>query len=223
MSRIHHRLTDPDVGTVRVLVADDFELMREGIESALESDPRIEVVGHAADGREAVERAREVDPDVVVLDLRMAPHGGMGAIDLFRDQLPEVKILVFTANQNPANARAATAAGAAGYLTKESQAEELCAAVLSVHQGDSTVAPSLAVEAPLEGSLGPEPGPGSRLTARQRAIVRLVSMGLTDHEIALHLFRSVRTVQYELAEVKRKTGLRRRSEIAGWAVINALG
>jgi DNA-binding NarL/FixJ family response regulator len=211
---------------VRVLIADDFELVREGISSALESHPEIEVVGHAADGREAVERARELRPDVIVLDLRMSGHGGMEALDVSRHELPEVKILVLTANENPDNLRAAIAAGAAGYLTKQIRGEELCEAVLTVDRGGLVVAPSLAAHlVPGDGGVtrGDESTLRPALSARQRAIVRLVSMGLTDNEIAERLFVSERTVQYELSEVKKKTGLSRRSEIARWAVINSLG
>jgi DNA-binding NarL/FixJ family response regulator len=209
---------------IRVLIADDFELAREGIAIALSSNPDIEVVGHATDGREAVERARELSPDVVVLDLRMAGHGGMEALDVFPAELPQTKVLVLTANENPDNVRAAIGAGAAGYLTKQTSGEELCEAVVAVARGGLVIAPSLA------GPLAPEASDGSEeptaeptLTARQRAIVRLLSTGLTDKEIADRLFVSVRTVQYDLNEVKSKTGLARRSEIARWAVIHSLG
>jgi DNA-binding NarL/FixJ family response regulator len=212
--------------SVRALIADDFELAREGIAIALESHPEIEVVGHAEDGREAVARARELSPDVVVLDLRMAAHGGMEALDAFATELPQTKVLVLTANENPDNVRAALEAGAAGYLTKQTPPEELCAAVLAVSRGSIVVAPALA-----DPGSGDEPGPESpsgvagqpSLTARQRTIVRLLSSGLTDQEIADRLFVSVRTVQYDLSEVKSKTGLVRRSEIARWAVIHSLG
>ncbi len=211
--------------SVRVLIADDFELVREGIGVALESHPEIEVVGHAEDGREAVSRARALRPDVIVLDLRMSGHGGMEALDSCREQLPEVKVLVLTANENPDNLRAAIAAGAAGYLTKQTRGEELCEAVLEVHRGGLVVAPSLANQL-LSESAPRSDGPQAErptLTARQRAIVRLLSAGLTDDEIAERLFVSARTVQYDLSEVKARTGLSRRSEIARWAVINSLG
>lgn len=211
--------------SVRVLIADDFELAREGIGIALGSHPEIEVVGHAGDGREAVERARELRPDVVVLDLRMSGHGGMEALDACRVEMPEVRVLVLTANENPDNVRAAIAAGASGYLTKQTRGDELCDAVLTVHRGGSVIAPSLAKHLLTEDTAESDPQSTERptLTARQRAIVRLLSAGLTDKEIAERLFVSARTVQYDLSEVKEKTGLVRRSEIARWAVINSLG
>lgn len=216
--------TPPD-SMIRVLIADDFELAREGIAIALSSHPEIEVVGHAEDGREAVERARELSPDVVVLDLRMAGQGGMEALDVFPAELPQTRVLVLTANENPDNVRAAIGAGAAGYLTKQTSGEELCEAVLAVARGGLVIAPSLAGPPVPEASRESEQEAAARptLTARQRAIVRLLSTGLTDKEIADRLFVSVRTVQYDLSEVKSKTGLARRSEIARWAVIHSLG
>ena len=208
----------------RVLIADDFELLREGIEAALESHDEIEVVGHAENGLEAVERARELRPDVLMLDLRMGAHGGMEALDVCRKEIPEVRILVLTANENPDNLRSAMAAGAAGYLTKQTTGDYLCEAVLAVAGGGLVVAPSLL--GALAADDGAEPGAERTvmlaLTARQRAIVRLLSSGLTDPEIAGKLFVSTRTVQYDVSQVKEKAGLARRSEIARWAVINSL-
>jgi NarL family two-component system response regulator LiaR len=210
---------------IRVLIADDYELAREGIALALGSHPEIEVVGCAEDGREAVERARELGPDIVVLDLRMAGHGGMEALDAFSTELPDTRVLVLTANENPDNARAAIEAGAAGFLTKQTSGDELCEAVLAVARGGLVIPPSLSEPLAPGGSpgLSPELVAQPTLSARQRAIVRHLSMGLTDQEIADRLYVSVRTVQYELSEVRSKTGLARRSEIARWAVIHSLG
>lgn len=208
---------------VRVLIAEDFQLFREGVAAALEGHPDIEVVGHAADGREAFERARELHPDVIVLDLRMS-DGGMETLHLCRENLPEVKILVLTANVNRANMRDAMAAGAAGYLTKQAGGEKLRRAVIDVHRGESVVPPTLVAQVPEEGSakapqdIPRDPG----LSARERSIVRLLCLGLTDREIAERLFVAPRTVQYDLANVRRKTGLSSRAEIARWAIIHSL-
>lgn len=210
--------------SVRVLIAEDFALFREGVEIALEADPDIEVVGHAVDGREAFDRARELHPDVILLDLRMPEHGGMEALDHCRENLPETKILVLTANVNPDNLRDAMTVGAAGYLTKQTSGKELCRAVMAVHRGGSVVPPALGPRMPEEesaradGDLPQPPG----LSARERSIVRLLSRGLTDNEIAERLFVAPRTVQYDLANVRKKTGLASRSEIARWAIIHSL-
>ncbi len=211
---------------IRVLVADDFELVRQGVENALAGHPEIEVVGHAADGLEAVERAWRLQPDVLILDLRMSEHGGMEALDVCRAELPELRVLILTANENPDNALAAMAAGAKGYLTKRASAEELSGAVIAVHHGRRVVTPSLEHRRS-QAVLSPAGGYQARrlpaLTNRQRSITHLVSIGLTDGEIAGRLFLSVRTVQYEVAAVKRRASLNRRSEIACWAVLNSLG
>jgi DNA-binding NarL/FixJ family response regulator len=208
--------------SVRVLVVDDFALMREGIAAALEAGPGIEVVGLAADGLEAFELARELEPDVVVLDLRMAEHGGMETLDLYAEHLPSARTLILTANENPNNLRAAISAGACGYLTKETGGEQLREAVLAVHRGETVLSPELAERA---AATEPETVPAGDLpvlTARERRVVRLLSVGLTDKEIAAELFLGVRTVQYDLASVRRKTGVSSRSELARWAVIHSL-
>jgi len=207
-----------------VLIADDFVLLRGGVEAALRSHPGIEVVGHAENGVEAVSRARELRPDVLMLDLRMGAHGGMEALDACRTEVPEVKVLVLTANENPDNLRSAIAAGAAGFLTKRTSAGDLCEAVLAVAGGGFVLAPSLvgSLEEVAPGPPGAERTGVLALTARQRKLVMLLSDGLTDAEIAGELFVSTRTVQYDVRQVKEKAGLAHRSEIARWAVINSL-
>jgi len=211
-----------DAMAVRVLLADDFELVRDGVRITLESDPAITVVGEAEDGRQALERARELLPDVLVLDLRMSDHGGMEALHAITDQLPEVRPLVLTANVDPDSVRVALAAGAAGYVSKRVDGDELCEAVLAVARGELVVSVPEPTP-PAAGGAPRPPGPRLVLSRRQRAVVRLLAAGLTDREIAERLFVSVRTVQYDLRDVKNRTGLSRRSEIARWAVIHSLG
>ena len=208
----------------RVLIVDDFELLRKGIEAVLASHEGIEVVGHAEDGLEAVEAAVQLRPDVLLLDLRMERHGGMEALDSCRALVPEVRVLILTANENPANLRSAIAAGASGYLTKGTSGPGLCESVLAVARGGLVIEASLAEEliADRDGIGDPERAVGSSLSSRQRAVVRLLSAGLTDPEIAERLFISTRTVQYDVRRVKEIAGLTRRSEIARWAVINSL-
>ncbi len=148
----------------------------------------------------------------------------MEGLDLCRGNLSETKILVLTANVNPDNLRDAMTAGAAGYLTKQTSGKELCRAVITVHRGGSVVPPTPAVKMPDETSpkaAGDLPRHPS-LSARERSIVRLLSRGLTDNEIAERLFVSPRTVQYDLANVRKKTGLSGRAEIARWAIIHSI-
>lgn len=207
--------------SVRVLVVDDFALMRDGIAAALEVDPRIEIVGLAADGTEAFELTRELAPDVVVLDLRMSERGGLETLELCSEHAPATKVLILTANENPSNLEAAIAAGAAGYLTKGVDAGGLREAVVAVHRGETVLAPALVDR--MAGRSHPSGGdPQPELTPRERRILRLLSRGMTDKEIAAELFVGVRTVQYDLSSVRRKTGLASRSELSRWAVIHSL-
>lgn len=208
--------------SVRVLVVDDFELIRDGIAAALGVDPRIEIAGRAADGIEALEMAHDLRPDVIVLDLRMSERGGMETLELCAEQLPATRVLILTANENPSNLEAAMAAGAAGFLTKEIEADALREAVLAVHRGETVLAPALAARAGARGKVAATGEDQPELTPRERRIVRLLGKGSTDREIAAELFVGVRTVQYDLASVRRKTGLSSRSEIARWAVIHSL-
>jgi DNA-binding NarL/FixJ family response regulator len=208
--------------SVRVLIVDDFALMRDGIAAALEVDPEIEVVGLAADGTEAFELTRELAPDVVVLDLRMSERGGMETLELCGEHAPATRVLILTANENPSNLEAALAAGAAGFLTKEIDAGELREAVIAVHRGETVLAPALAARIAAGGPRPPAAEHLPELTPRERRILRLLSRGSTDREIAAELFVGVRTVQYDLSSVRRKTGLSSRSELARWAVIHSL-
>ncbi len=211
---------------IRVLIVDDFSLVREGIANALAEHPEIEVVGRAADGREALERGHELHPDVVLLDLGMPEHGGMEALYAYRRELPEARVLVLTANENPEVLLDAVTAGAVGYLTKRATVEELCEAVVAVHHGGSVVTPCLAAHLMREyaaASRGEASPLRPRLTGRERTIVHLVSRGLTDKEIAEQLFVSPRTVGYHLTKIRQKTGVSRRSQIARWAVTHSLG
>jgi two-component system NarL family response regulator len=208
--------------SVRVLIVDDFALMRDGIAAALDVDPEIDVVGLAADGTEAFELTRELAPDVVVLDLRMSEQGGMETLELCSEHAPATRVLILTANENPSNLEAAMAAGAAGFLTKEIEAAELREAVFAVHRGETVLAPALAARIAAGGSRPPAAEHLPELTARERRILRLLSRGLTDKEIAAEMFVGVRTVQYDLSSVRRKIGLSSRSELARWAVIHSL-
>jgi two-component system NarL family response regulator len=208
--------------SVRVLIVDDFALMRDGIAAALAVEPEIEVVGLAADGVEALDLTRELAPDVIVLDLRMSERGGMETLELCAEHAPATKVLILTANENPSNLEAAMAAGASGFLTKEIGADGLREAVIAVHGGETVLAPALAARLAARGRSAPPREQQPELTARERRIVRLLSKGLTDKEIAAELFLGVRTVQYDLSSVRSKTGLSSRSELARWAVIHSL-
>lgn len=210
---------------IRVLLVDDFPLVREGIAAALEADPAIEVVGQAATAPEGLDRARELRPDVVVLDMRMPEAGGLVLLEQLTEELPDTKVLVMTASEKADTLLQAVAGGAAGYLTKRANRRELVDAVITVHGGGSVVPPQLAAELLRDyrrvsgnGGTATNGNGYSMLTPREREIVGLVSQGLTDKEIGARLFISPRTVQNQLGRIRDKTGRGRRSELARWAV-----
>jgi DNA-binding NarL/FixJ family response regulator len=210
---------------IRVVVADDFPLVREGIARALNADPGIEVVAQATDGREALELAEQLDPDVMVLDLRMPDLGGLQVLSTLRGAGSEIRVIVMTASEQAGSVLDAVAAGAAGYLSKRSTGEELRQAVITAHAGGSVITPALASHL-LEEFSSAARGERSSvrpLQGRELDVLRLVAQGRTDNEIGKELFISPRTVQNHLTSIREKTGLRRRSELTRWAVEHAIG
>lgn len=210
---------------INVLVADDHPLIREGIVRSLEQDPAIDIVGQATDGEEALTLARELRPDVLVLDMHMPGVGGTVVLERLREELPEIRVLVVTASESPERLLDAVAGGAAGYLSKRTSAEDLRQAVITTHGGGSVIEPQLAHHLLREYSSGRRGEPSSLrplLGPREVEILRLVAQGHTDNEIGAQLYISPRTVQNHLTSIRDKTGLRRRSELARWAVERAI-
>ena len=210
---------------IRVLVVEDHPLVREGVVRALERDPGIEVIGEADNGIAAMELARKLEPDVLVLDLRMPGLGGAVVLERLHKELPDIRALVMTANESPESLLDAVAAGAAGYLSKRTTGEELRQAVITTYGGGSVITPELAGHLLREFG-GNARGEGSSmrplLASRELETLRLVADGLTDIEIGRQLYISPRTVQNHLTRIREKTGLRRRSELARWAVEHAV-
>ncbi|MEA2155634.1 MAG: hypothetical protein QOE11_1774 [Solirubrobacteraceae bacterium] len=210
---------------IRVVVADDFPLVREGVVRALNQDPGIEVIAQAENGQEALTVAADLKPDVMILDLRMPDLGGLAVLDKLRNTQPEIRVIVMTASEQASTLLDAIAAGAAGYLSKRSTGEELRQAVITAHGGGSVITPSLASHLLKEfsSSARGEQSAVRPLQGRELDVLRLVVQGKTDNEIGQELFISPRTVQNHLTRIREKTGLRRRSELTRWAVEHAIG
>ena len=209
---------------IRVVVADDFPLVREGVARALDHDPGLEVVGQATTGTEALALAEELRPDVMILDLRMPELGGLQVLDKLRTSQPQIRVIVMTASEEPSTLLDAIATGAAGYLSKRSTGEELRQAVITAHGGGSVITPELASHLLKEFSTSAR---GERshvrpVQGRELDVLRLVVQGKTDNEIGSELFISARTVQNHLTRIREKTGLKRRAELARWAVEHAI-
>ena len=210
---------------IRLLLIDDFPLIREGFATALECDPGLTIVGQADNGEDGLRLARELQPDVVILDLRMPGMGGMTVLERLRTDAPEAKVLVVTATEKGQPLLDAVAAGATGYLTKRCTREELRQAVITVYGGGSIISPMLAghlLSAYSRTSRGETSGVSPLLGKREHEILRLLADGCTDKEIAATVFISPRTVQNHLTSIREKTGLRRRAELTRWAMEHAV-
>jgi len=200
--------------TPRVVIADDFPLMREAFASSLAAEGDVEVVGTAADGVEALERTREARPDVLVLDLRMPRMSGEMVLECLRTAAPSTRVLVVTGYDDRDAIAGAAAAGAAGILTKRATRRELVDAVLAVHRGERVLCESLVAHVA-------EPRPDAEVRARftdsELEVLCLVADGETDLQISRTLGVSPRTVQNHLGRIREKTGVARRTELARWA------
>jgi two-component system NarL family response regulator len=201
---------------VRVLVADDHQLMREGTAALLGADERIEVVALARDGREAIALAAAQAPDVVLLDLNMPEVGGLEACARLREgRGPEV--LMLTVSEQEPDLYAALRVGAAGYLTKDVPPAELIEAVLAVARGEPRIAPAMASRMLVELGRASEPDPLDALSARERDVLALVAEGLRNREIAERLVISEATVKTHVRHVLEKLRFRNRAEAAAFA------
>lgn len=206
--------------TLRVLIADDQKLMRAGLRTLLELEPDIEVVGEAENGRQAVEAARQLRPDVVLMDVRMPELGGVEATRALRTELPEVHVLILTTFDDDAVVFEGLRAGASGYLLKDVSGEELAAAVRSVAAGGAVIGPSVAGRVLGQfARLAPEDGSGQRallepLSEREREILALVAEGLSNPAIARRLRLAEGTVKNYVSRILQKTGTEDRTQAA---------
>ena len=208
-------------GRVRVLLVDDHALFRRGLQLILAPEPDIEVVGEAGDGAEAVARARELLPDVVLMDVRMIPGDGIAACAGIKEALPSAKVVMLTASEEESDLSAAIRAGASGYLLKEVPVEELARGIRAVHAGQPLVSPAMAAKLLTEfASLAraEEIAPGGRLTDRELEVLRLVARGLSNRAIAEQLFISENTVKNHVRNILEKLELHSRMEAVVYAV-----
>jgi DNA-binding NarL/FixJ family response regulator len=209
----------------KVLVADDFPLVRDGFAAALARDPSIRVVGFAVDGVDALEQTRALRPDVVLLDLRMPRMSGLMALTHLTAEMPSVRVLVVSDLECDDSVVDAVAAGAAGFISKHITGDELCEAVRAVRRGEAAISPDLLGH--LMRGLRREPGgtgmsPTGALTVSELKVLRLVAEGRTDKQISQTLYISPRTVQSHLAHIRAKTGISRRTQLACWATEHAV-
>ena len=200
---------------VRVLIVDDDDLMRAGLRGVLSSDPSIEVVGEANDGRDAVYRTRLLQPDIVLMDVRMPDLDGISATRELLDAFPEVRVVIVTTFEQDDYIFGALRAGASGFLLKRTRPEALVAAVHTVAAGDSLLSPSVTSRVIERMALQPASDVArdarlDELTPREREVLELVARGLSNGEIAAALVVEESTVKTHVRRILAKLGARDR-------------
>jgi two-component system, NarL family, response regulator NreC len=208
---------------IRVMIADDHAILRAGLKMLVNDQADMEVVCEAPDGEKAVQSARETKPDVALLDLTMPGVGGMKALQEMARSCRKTRVLVLTMHDDPAYLRSVLAAGAAGYLLKQTVDTELLAAIRAVHRGGTYVDPSLAnvlVQDVLakRGTKARSKRPVNILSDREQQVLKFVAQGFSSQEIAKRIFVSVKTVETYRARIADKLGLRTRSELVRYAI-----
>ncbi len=211
------------VETITVLLADDHAVVRQGTRELLDREAGIEVVAEASDGKEAVQKAIKERPDVVVMDFAMPELNGIEATRQIKAVAPGIAILVLTAYDSNQYIFAFLEAGAAGYLLKDVQVDELVEAIRAVHAGESMLHPAIARKvinrlAQPQEEAGMMPMPLDQLTERELEVLKMAAKGMSNREIAQELTISVRTVQTHLTNIFNKMGVGSRTE----AVVHAL-
>lgn len=232
---------------IRVLLADDHTILREGIRILLEAEPDMDIVGEAGDGEEAVKLALELKPDIVLMDIAMPGMNGLEATRRLRAADPDIHVLILSMHEDQDYVVPILEAGASGYVLKRTAASELVSAIRAVYEGNSFLYPSVAKmliqnylrrqgEAEDAGDVdetasGGVPIPGGALPGREKAklltpreleVLRLIVDGLTNREIAEKLFISIKTVQAHRGNMMEKLGLHDRVELVKFAIRHGL-
>ena len=187
---------------IRVLIADDHQVVREGLQSVIEREPDLRVIALAADGEQALAAAAEHAPHVAVIDMRMPKLGGVAAIRKLRERCPETKVLVLSMYDDERYTRAALDAGAGGYVSKQAGAASLLAAIRALHAGERFVAPGELAD-----------GEAPELSTREQEVMRLLALGHTSRSVAQTLGISKSSVDTYRARVFQKLGVDNRAEL----------
>lgn len=210
------------MSTIKTLVVDDHAMMRDGIRALLGLHDDIEIVGEASEGKEAIERALKLAPDVIVMDIAMPGMDGLEATRRITRKMSRTKVLVLTQHDNKEYILSTIKAGAAGYVPKRALGSDLVEAIRAVYQGDSFLYPSAAAALIEDYRQQPEEDPYDRLTAREREILKLIAEGHTSREIAGMLFISLKTVLGHRAKLMEKLDLHNRTELIKYAMRRGL-
>ena len=204
---------------IRVLLVDDHSVVRKGLRTFLSYDPDLEVVGEAADGAQALSLARELAPDVVVMDLLMPGMDGIAATAAIRRELPETEVLALTSVLEDASVVGAVRAGAIGYLLKDTQADALCQAIKAAAAGQVQLTPRAAARLMQAVSIPQSP---EALTERETDVLRLLAQGYSNKQIARSLNNTEKTIKTHVSRILSKLGVQSRTQATLYAIRTGL-
>ena len=210
----------PSREPLKVVLADDHVVVRSGLRVLLESEPSIDVVAEAGDVASAVAAVEEHDPDVLVLDLHMPGESSLAAIPQLRAGCPGTRVVVLTAQRDPSFAGEALRLGASGYVPKEAAESQLLEAIEVAVDGGTYLEPQLGAR--LAANVAATGRAAAELSEREIEVLRLIARGLTNREMAVRLYLSVRTVESHRARIQRKLGRSRRSDLVEYALERGL-
>jgi two-component system nitrate/nitrite response regulator NarL len=206
-------MTEP----IRILVVDDHPLFRSGIIHSIEHMPDIKVVGEAADGQAAIQKAHELLPDIILLDVTMKPVGGLQALKRIAEELPVCKVIMLTVTEDEDTLLTALKAGARGYILKGVGASELSQVIHAVYAGEVYVTPTMAASLLIEMAVGPsqpDVHPVHLLTDQERAILELVAQGYTNKQVGQNLHLAEKTVKHYMTNILQKLQVNNRVQAA---------
>jgi len=204
---------------LRILLADDHKMVRDGLRLLIDGQPDMRVVGEAANGHEVLQKARELNPDVVVMDLSMPELNGLQATERLKAELPEIKVVAMTANEDESYLRQLAKVGAVGYVLKRSASDELVKAIGTVVKGGVYFEATLASKALAKQMTGGKCEAGAaELSEREKEVLVILAWGYSNKEIAAQLTLSVKTVETYKVRIGEKLGLRSRTQMVQYAL-----
>ncbi len=212
---------------IKVLLAEDHTIVRKGIRSLLDDDKDIEVVDEAEDGREAIEKAEKLQPDVVVMDITMPGLNGLEATRQIKKHFPEIKVLILSMHANEEYIFQTLRAGASGYLIKKAAPRDLILAIQAAKRGESFLSPSISrtvIEEYIKKAekTNEEEGPFERLTDREREVLQLIAEGYSNREIADKLYISTKTVETHRSHLMEKLNINNVADLTKYAIRKGL-
>jgi len=208
---------------IKLLLVDDHPIVRKGISSCLARQERLTIVGEAADGIEAVRKAKELSPDIILMDIDMPHMNGLAVTEVLRREMPNIKVLILSMHSNTDYVLRIIQSGARGYILKEASTEELVKAIETVESGEAFFSPDVARVALNQFVRGPGDAPStSQLTNRQREVLVQIAEGLSNKEIASHLGVGVRTVETHRERIMRKLNIHSVAGLTKFAISKGL-